>query len=72
MSYKMAIDLREGDRFITHGTVVTVLHDATHTTALETGRPGVTVWGEREDTGARGSMAFGQHASVMLADQEER
>lgn len=67
---KQAAELREGDRFRTHGTVVTVLHDAKHTTEVVqplAGRPCVTVWGRREDTGAEGSMTFGPQAEVVPA-----
>jgi hypothetical protein len=71
---KAAADLKEGDRFRTHGTVVRVLHDAWRTTeavAPLAGRPCITLWGEREDTGARGSMTFGPFAAVQTETPEE-
>lgn len=65
---KPAAELKEGDRIRTHGTVVKVLHDAKHTTEVVAplaGRPCITVWGEREDTGARGNITFGPAAEVL-------
>lgn len=49
---------------------VTVLHDAKHTTetvAPLAGRPCITVWGQREDTGQRGTLTYGPNAEVDLA-----
>ena len=66
---KAAADLKEGDRFRTHGTVVRVLHAAKRTTEAVmplAGRPCVVIWGRREDTGADGSMTFGVTACVQV------
>jgi hypothetical protein len=71
---RSAAGLKAGDRFKSHGTVVTVLVSAeagTETVGPIGGRPCVRIYGRREDTGRQGTMTFGPSAGVqVLVDAE--
>jgi hypothetical protein len=70
---RAAADLKAGDTFSTHGTTVTVLHDAkpsTETVMPLAGQPCIWVWARRNDTGKEGSMTFGLSAGVFLAQAQ--
>jgi len=61
-------DLLQGDRFLSHGTVVEVLIDAwedVETAEPLAGQPCITIRGRREDTGREGAMNFGLHAQPV-------
>ena len=70
---KAAVDLKTGDRLLTHNTVVTVLADAwrsIETIPPLTGQPCVRIRGRREDSGAEGTMTFGITAGVQIERTE--